>query len=129
MMPTPNELVDSMRAILRDIVMPDLSSDLARARLRQVMSTLRDVDWQQSGLAALEERGLLAKLASELGIAPPESATPPTSFLDLDRENSMLRQRIAEHFLQRSGTAWTELHRQAAVMLGRCASASTTRRV
>jgi hypothetical protein len=64
MRPTPQEVIDGARAVLKDVVAPDLRSDHARARLDEVRIALAQVDWNDAGFTlAARNRVLAAGLA------------------------------------------------------------------
>jgi hypothetical protein len=99
-----NQLIDSVRALLREAVLPELQSDIARARLRQVMATLRDVDWDEAPLALLRENALLQGLVESWGgLVPAAEAVP--GYEALAARNAALRRQVAEHFA--AATQWS----------------------
>lgn len=65
MKPTPNQMVDGMRALLRESVLPRIESDEATADARRIMVVLRDTDWNEFGFALLRENAALAGLAAQ----------------------------------------------------------------
>lgn len=50
MRPAPQEVIDGVRRVLRDVVEPEISSDHARQRLQEVRAVLAQVDWNDAGL-------------------------------------------------------------------------------
>lgn len=50
MRPSPQELVDGVRRVLKDVVGPDLSSPHARQRLDEVRAVLAQLEWDDVGL-------------------------------------------------------------------------------
>lgn len=50
MRPTPAELIAGIRRILSEVIEPDLSSDHARTRLREVRAALAQLDWDNAGI-------------------------------------------------------------------------------
>ncbi|MCC7099861.1 MAG: hypothetical protein IT500_09745 [Rubrivivax sp.] len=127
-MNTARELIKAVRELLRDVVLPEVKSDIARARLQQVMATLRDVDWDEAPLALLRENDALRTLAQRLAIARlPPSAGSLSHHDDLLNENRALRAAIAAHFAW-TPAAWDETHAEAARVLADCASDRRGRR-
>lgn len=121
-MNTARELIKAVRELLRDAVMPEVKSDIARARLQQVMATLRDVDWDEAPLALLRENNALRALAQRLAISGlPSAAGALPRHGDLLSENRALRAAIATHFARRPA-AWDETHAEAARVLADCAA-------
>lgn len=49
MRPTPAEVIAGVRRILGEVVEPEVSSDYARSRLREVRAVLAQVDWDNAG--------------------------------------------------------------------------------
>jgi hypothetical protein len=71
--PTPAEVIQGVRRILRDVVEPHVDSPYARSRLAEVRAVLAQVDWNDSlthlaqdnvavGMLAEEARGWLARV-------------------------------------------------------------------
>ena len=54
MRPTPAETITQIRRLLKDVIEPDLQSDYARSRLREIRAVLAQTDWDDAaaGLAA-----------------------------------------------------------------------------
>ncbi|SNR91095.1 hypothetical protein SAMN06265360_13121 [Haloechinothrix alba] len=50
MHPTPAELLAGVCRILSEVIEPDLSSEYARARSREVRATLIQIDWDNAGI-------------------------------------------------------------------------------
>jgi hypothetical protein len=50
MRPTPAETISGIRRILRDVVEPEVGSEYARARLREVRAVLAQIDWDNAGI-------------------------------------------------------------------------------
>lgn len=50
MRPTPAETIAGVRRILRDVVEPEVGSEYARARLREIRAVLAQVDWNDAAL-------------------------------------------------------------------------------
>lgn len=116
-----NQLIDSVRALLRDTLMPELQSDIARARLRQIMATLRDVDWDEAPFTLLHENLILESLLRQWdGDAHPAQAPSATSFSAAAAINQDLRRKIAHH-LANANDGWTQAHAKAARVLADCA--------
>lgn len=63
MRPTHSEIIAGVRRILADVVEPEVTSDYARARLREVRAVLAQVDWDEAA-PRLGER--VAELRSTL---------------------------------------------------------------
>jgi hypothetical protein len=49
MRPRPSELIGGVRSILKETIEPELSSEHAKARLREVRALLAQVDWDEAG--------------------------------------------------------------------------------
>ncbi|GLZ15954.1 hypothetical protein Acsp04_61890 [Actinomadura sp. NBRC 104425] len=64
MRPTPAETIAGIRRILRDVVEPEVGSEYARQRLREVRAVLAQIDWDDAALRLRRRdqalRGLLA---------------------------------------------------------------------
>lgn len=119
---TNNQMIVNIRNILRDVVMPELRSELARARLRSVLATLRDVDWDEAPLALMRENeALQAMLDGWFGAASARPAAALSMASVLER-NEQLRAQLATHFASAAGEGWGPRHQQAAKVLGACAS-------
>ena len=126
---TSNELIDSARALLRDIVLPEVKSDLARARLRQILATLRDVDWDEAPLAAMRENTVLQGLLASWGTQPDAAAGAGVPrFHEIVGRNTALRRQLAEAFAASPAQGWTDAHAQAARVLADCARARGEKR-
>lgn len=121
-MNTPNEMIAAVRDLLREVILPELDSELARARLRQVMATLRAVDWDETPLSLLRENQALRQFIATWGapVAPADAVGAP--YADVRRHNTLLRAQLARHFLQ-PGLHWSPAHRIAAQILADCAAA------
>lgn len=65
MKPTPNQMVDGIRAVLRETVLPASASDETQIAVRQIMVVLRETDWDEFAFALLRENAALAALAGE----------------------------------------------------------------
>jgi hypothetical protein len=65
MRPTPAETITQIRRLLKDVIEPDLQSDYARSRLREIRAVLAQTDWDDAaaGLAATNTE--LAELVIE----------------------------------------------------------------
>lgn len=50
MRPTPAETIAGVRRILLDVVEPEVGSEYARARLREVRAVLAQIDWDDAAL-------------------------------------------------------------------------------
>lgn len=64
MRPTPEELANGIRALLREIA-PEITSSRGLRYLRRVMATLRDVRWNEAGFDLLAENAALARMLHE----------------------------------------------------------------
>ena len=71
MRPTPAELIAQVRRVLRDVVEPEVGSEYARQRLREVRAVLAQVSWDDAGLVLARDtaslRALLAECAEWIG--------------------------------------------------------------
>jgi hypothetical protein len=59
-------VVQGVRAILRDVIEPDLSSEHARKQLRQIRAVLAQVDWNDAGFTLAERNRRLAEALLDL---------------------------------------------------------------
>lgn len=66
MRPTPAELVEHVRRILRDVVEPEVASEYARARLHEVRTALAQLDWDNAGLDLARDTEALRELLAEV---------------------------------------------------------------
>ena len=66
MRPTPSEVVQGVRRILRDVIEPDLASEHVRKQLRQIRAVLAQVDWNNAGFALAERNRRLADALIDL---------------------------------------------------------------
>jgi hypothetical protein len=48
MRPTPAEVIAGVRRILKDVVEPEVGSEYARSRLREIRAVLAQVDWDDA---------------------------------------------------------------------------------
>lgn len=65
MRPTPAEVIEGVRRVLRDVVEPEVGSEYARSRLREVRAVLAQIDWDDAALRVREERNRIRDLLSE----------------------------------------------------------------
>lgn len=74
MRPTPAETIAGIRRILRDVVEPEVGSEYARQRLREVRAVLAQIDWDDAALRLRRRdeglRGLLAETRAWIEAAP-----------------------------------------------------------
>jgi hypothetical protein len=63
--PTPAEVISGVRRILRDVVEPEVGSEFARSRLREVRAVLAQVDWDDAALQVRRDRDTLRALNAE----------------------------------------------------------------
>lgn len=61
MRPRPSEIVTGVRAILKDVIGPELSSEHAKSRLSEVRAVLAQVDWDNAGFALAARNAALLK--------------------------------------------------------------------
>lgn len=124
-----NQLIESVRALLRSVVLPELQSDLARARLRQILATLRDVDWDETSLAVLRENDSLEALLETWGgqVQGRDRRVEP-HFDELARRNADLRRQLSLRLSEDAGNAWTQAHADTAQALAECAAARGAKR-
>ena len=64
--PTPGEIIDGVRRILRDVIEPAITSEHAASKLRDVRDVLAQVPWDD--LPAIEQ-GHRAATAQAIGLA------------------------------------------------------------
>lgn len=60
MRPRPSEVVQGVRAVLKDVVAPAVQDDHARARLEECRIALAQVDWDDAGFRLAERNRTLA---------------------------------------------------------------------
>ena len=65
MNPTPAEIIDGVRRILKDVVEPHVESPYALSRLAEVRAVLTQVDWNNSLPNIVEHNSTLAKLGQQ----------------------------------------------------------------
>jgi hypothetical protein len=53
--PTPAEVIAGVRRVLRDVVEPEVGSEYARSRLREVRAVLAQIDWDDATLTLRRE--------------------------------------------------------------------------
>ncbi|NMH98227.1 hypothetical protein [Pseudonocardia acidicola] len=77
MRPTPSETIAGIRAILKDVVEPEVGSEYARSRLREIRAVLAQIDWNDAWAHVRrrdrEIRGLLTEVREWIE-ADPERA-------------------------------------------------------
>lgn len=66
MNPTPAEIIDGVRRILKDVVEPHVASPYALSRLAEVRAVLAQVDWNNSLPDIAEHNLTLAKLGQQV---------------------------------------------------------------
>lgn len=66
MRPRPSEVVRGIRRVLADVVAPDLQSEYARLRVREIRTVLAQVDWDEIALTYLRETQELSALADDV---------------------------------------------------------------
>jgi hypothetical protein len=62
MRPTPEEVIASVRKLLKEAISPALPAD-AQSQLRRIMAVLRDCRWNEAGFDVLHENGTFTELA------------------------------------------------------------------
>lgn len=62
MRPTPAEIIAGVRRILREIVEPDVTSDYARAAVRDVRAVLAQVNWDDAGIRLVHDNATLHRI-------------------------------------------------------------------
>jgi hypothetical protein len=76
--PTPEETIAGIRRILRDVVEPEVTSEYARARLREVRAALAQTDWNDTALRVRAEaetqRAALAEINTWAAADPTRAA-------------------------------------------------------
>lgn len=77
--PRPSEVIAGIRAVLADVIAPELTSDHARSRLSEIRAVLAQIDWDDSAFVTKQRALTLARSlqdASEwVGASLPE---PPS---------------------------------------------------
>ncbi|MDP9182144.1 MAG: hypothetical protein M3P04_05145 [Actinomycetota bacterium] len=73
--PSPQEIVDGLRRMLKEVVEPELHSEHARQRLAEGRAVLAQVDWDDAGLHLARRtedlRSALAEMRT-VGVAIPD---------------------------------------------------------
>lgn len=93
MRPSPQELVDGVRRILKEVVEPELTSDHARQRLAETRAVLAQLDWDNAGLLLAQRTAALREVLADLQEAglpvPPAVLVEPlgTSYQVLSRQH------------------------------------------
>lgn len=92
MRPTPAETIAGVRRILRDVVEPEVASDYARSRLREVRAVLAQIDWDDAALTVrrttARQRTALAQVQDWAAASPERRAAfgglepPPVGGVD-----------------------------------------------
>ncbi len=105
MRPTPDELANGIRALLREIA-PEITSPKGVRHLRRVMATLRDARWNEAGFDLLADNAVLADALDSVRLAPGSNAiacvraeidelladnAAPVSFAAANERNQQLR--------------------------------------
>jgi hypothetical protein len=62
MRPTPAEVIAGVRRVLRDVVEPEVASDYARSRLREVRAVLAQLDWDDAALSVRRQQDTMLGL-------------------------------------------------------------------
>lgn len=62
MRPTPAELVSHVRRVLRDLIEPELDSEYARARVREIRAVLAQLDFDNVGVLLVRNTTTLREL-------------------------------------------------------------------
>lgn len=65
MRPTPAEVISGVRRILADVIDPEIRSEYARARLREVRAVLAQLDWDNAGLGMQSDVARMRQLLGE----------------------------------------------------------------
>jgi hypothetical protein len=65
MQPTPVEVIDGVRRILKDVIEPSVESPYARNRLAEVRAVLAQVDWNDSLTALARDNAAVDALARD----------------------------------------------------------------
>ncbi|MDT3445630.1 MULTISPECIES: hypothetical protein [unclassified Pseudofrankia] len=66
MRPTPAETIAGVRAVLRDVIEPEVRSDFARARLREIRAVLAQIDWDDAALRVRHRTDLVVGLLADI---------------------------------------------------------------
>ena len=100
MRPTPSETIAGIRTILRDVVEPEVGSEHARSRLREVRAVLAQIDWDDALLHLRRRcehvRALLDEVGAWIAADPHRSA----HFADLAERIASPRDESAETFAE-----------------------------
>lgn len=62
MRPTPAELVSHVRRVLRDLIEPELDSEYARSRVREIRAALAQLDFDNVGVLLVRNTSTLREL-------------------------------------------------------------------
>jgi hypothetical protein len=88
MRPTPAEIIQSVRALLRERIGPAVNSE-AEADLKRVMAALRECRWNEAAFDLLRENTVLTKLIEEI-LAAASAAQRPAEVVSGLREAARL---------------------------------------
>ena len=66
MRPSPQELIDGVRRVLKDVIEPELTSDHAKQRLAETRAVLAQVDWDNAGLLLAQRTAALRHVLADL---------------------------------------------------------------
>jgi len=78
MRPQPSEIIAGVRAILSDVIAPELTSEHARSRLAEIRAVLAQVNWDNAGFLLKARAVALAQgLVEAASWIPPDMPQPP----------------------------------------------------
>jgi hypothetical protein len=66
MRPTPSETISGVRRILKEVIEPDLQTEYARTRLREIRAVLAQVDWDDAVLRLRRSDEVVRALLAEI---------------------------------------------------------------
>ena len=89
MRPTPTELADGIRLLLRKAG-AEMHGERTKAQMRRVMSVLKGVRWDNAAFDLLHENEIFSAGLEAFG-ATPAPATTPRSFTEANAQNLALR--------------------------------------
>lgn len=123
MRPTPAETIAGVRRILRDVIEPELASDHARSRLREVRAVLAQIDWDDAAVqvrrSTARHRAALRELrswattdpdreAAFAGLEPPPAPGVDAVFADLVAEGTAVAALLVAAIARLD--TWSETH-------------------
>jgi hypothetical protein len=91
MRPTPGDVASGVARILHDTVLPAVDDEHAAAQLRQIITTLGQVDWNEAAFALATRDRQLVALLHECQAWVGDESPEPTSFAELAAQHTKHR--------------------------------------